>query len=85
MSTLNTLVRFHSDRAECFKQHASNTKNPCTREMYLRLAEVEIALAAKEDCLSRADLSSKCQERLKIKMLTPTTPAESPLPISDEN
>ena len=49
MSTLSTRVRFHSDRAECFKRHASNTRTPQTREMYLRLAEVELALGAKED------------------------------------
>jgi hypothetical protein len=33
MSTLNSRVRFHSERAECFKRHASNTRNPQTREM----------------------------------------------------
>jgi hypothetical protein len=42
-------TRHHSERAAHFKRHASNTKNPDTREMYLRLAEVEMALAAKED------------------------------------
>jgi hypothetical protein len=41
--------RFHSARAAHFKRHASNTKNPGTREMYLRLAHIEMALAAKED------------------------------------
>jgi hypothetical protein len=49
VSTLNTRARFHSDRAEYFKRHASNTRNPQTREMYLRLAEAEMALDAKED------------------------------------
>ena len=48
MSTLNTRVRFHTERAECFKRHASNTRNPQTREMYLRLAHTEMALAANE-------------------------------------
>jgi hypothetical protein len=45
---VSTLQRFHSERAAHFKRHASNTKYPDTREMYLRLAEVEMALAAKE-------------------------------------
>ena len=44
-----TRQRFHSERAAHFKRHASNTKSPDTREMYLRLANVEMALAAKED------------------------------------
>ena len=46
---MSTRQRFHSERAAHFKRHASNTKNPDTREMYLRLAEVERALAAKKD------------------------------------
>ena len=46
---MSTRQRFHSERPAHFKRHASNTKNPDTREMYLRLAEVEMALAAKED------------------------------------
>ena len=46
---MSTRQRFHSERAEHFKRHASNTKNPDTREMYLRLADIEMALAAKED------------------------------------
>jgi hypothetical protein len=46
---VSTRQRFHSERAAHFKRHASSTKNPQTREMYLRLAEVEMALAAKED------------------------------------
>jgi hypothetical protein len=46
---VSTRQPFHSERAAHFKRHASNTKNPDTREMYLRLAEVEMALAAKED------------------------------------
>ncbi len=35
---MSTRQRFHSERAAHFKRHASNTKNPDTREMYLRLA-----------------------------------------------
>ena len=46
---MSTRQRFHRERAAHFKRHASNTKNPDTREMYLRLAEIEMALAAKED------------------------------------
>jgi hypothetical protein len=48
---VSTRLRFHSDRAAIFKQHASNTKSPDTREMYLRLAHIEIALAARETAL----------------------------------
>lgn len=46
---MSTRQRFHSERAANFKRHASNTKNADTREMYLRLAKVEMALAAKQD------------------------------------
>jgi hypothetical protein len=46
---VSTRQRFHGERAAHFKRHASNTKNPDTREMYLRLAHTEMALAAKED------------------------------------
>ena len=46
---MSTHQRFHGERAAYFKRHASNTKNPDTREMYLRLAKAEMALAAKED------------------------------------
>ena len=45
---MSTRQRFHSERAAHFKRHASNTNNPDTREMYLRLAQMEMALAAKE-------------------------------------
>ena len=45
---MSTRQGFHSERAAHFKRHASNTRNPDTREMYLRLAHIEIALAAKE-------------------------------------
>ena len=84
MSTLNTRVRFHSDRAECFKRHASNTRNPQTREMYLRLTLIEMALAAKE-----AELVEQTEQQtpgeVEDRDAAPTTPKESPLPISDEN
>src|SRR4051794_31093552 len=49
MDSVNTRERSHSERAAHFKRHASNTKSPDTRGMYLRLAEVEMALAAKGD------------------------------------
>jgi hypothetical protein len=45
---VSTRQRFHSERAAHFKRHSSNTKNRDTREMYLRLAVIEAALAAKE-------------------------------------
>ena len=48
---MSTRRCFHSERAAIFKQHASNTKSPDTREMYLRLAQMELALAAREAAL----------------------------------
>ncbi len=38
-------ARFHRDRAQQFRHHAGSTKNPETRDRYLRLAEHEEALA----------------------------------------
>jgi hypothetical protein len=61
---VSTRQRFHSERAAHFKQHASNTKNPDTREMYLRLAEVEMVLAAKEVEPAK-ELSNKPPDRRK--------------------
>jgi hypothetical protein len=81
---VSTRQRFHSERAAHFKRHASNTKNPDTREMYLRLAKVEMALAAKE-----AELVEQTEQQaprgVEDQDAAPTTPGESPLPISDEN
>ena len=84
MITLNTRVRFHSEQAECFKRHASNTKISCTREMYLRLAEVGIALAARGTALAE-QLGQQAPREVEDQDATPTTPGESTLPISDEN
>jgi hypothetical protein len=41
-------IHFHKDRAERFKEHASASKSPENREMYLRLSAQELALA---ECL----------------------------------
>jgi hypothetical protein len=54
---VNTRRYSHGDRAAFFTQHASNTKSPDTREMYLRLAEVEMALAAQEAALAEQQQS----------------------------
>jgi hypothetical protein len=72
-------VRLHSERAECFRQHASNTKSPGTREMYLRLAEAEIALAAREAALGERPEQQTPGEADDRDAATPTTP-EEPLP-----
>jgi rubrerythrin len=81
---VSTLLRSHSDRAAIFKQHASNTKSPDTREMYLRLAKVEMALAAKEAELVE-QTEQQAPREVEDQDAAPTTPGESPLPISDEN
>ena len=49
MRTLNNPAFLHRERAECFSTHASNTKNPDTRQMYLRLANMEVALAERAE------------------------------------
>ena len=81
---MSTRQRFHSERAAHFKRHASNTKNPDTREMYLRLAKVEMALAAKEAELVE-QTEQQAPREVEDQDAAPTTPGESLLPISDEN
>jgi hypothetical protein len=78
VSTLNTFARFHSDRAECFKRHASNTRSPQTREMYLRLAHVEMALAKKAELVEQTEQQRPGEA--EDRAATPTTPAESTSP-----
>jgi hypothetical protein len=73
-------LRSHSDRAAIFKQHASNTKSPDAREMYLRLAKVEMALAAKEAELVEQTEQQTPREAEDRDAATPATPAESPSP-----
>jgi hypothetical protein len=68
---VSTRQRFHSDRAALFKQHASNTKNPDTREMYLRLAQMEIALAAREAALVE-QLERQTQGEVEVPATTET-------------
>ena len=46
-------ARFHRERAERFSRYASRTQNPGTREMYLRLAESEVALAERCERLEK--------------------------------
>jgi hypothetical protein len=75
---MSTRLRYHSERTECFKRHASNTKSPDTREMYLRLGEAETALAAREAALGqRQQTPGKAEDR---DAATPTSPVESPSP-----
>jgi hypothetical protein len=80
---VSTRQRFHSERAAHFKRHASNTKNPDTREMYemyLRLAVIEIALAAKEAKLVEHTEQQTPGEAEDRYAATPTAPAESTSP-----
>jgi len=70
---VSTRQRFHSERAAHFKRHASNTKSPDTREMYLRLAKVEMALAAKEAELVEQTEQQAPQE-VEAHGAAPTTP-----------
>jgi hypothetical protein len=77
---VSTRQRFHSERAAHFKRHASNTKNPDTREMYLRLAVIEVALAAKKAELVEQTEQQTPGEAEDRDTATPTTPAESTSP-----
>jgi hypothetical protein len=68
---VSTRRRLHSERAKCFKIHASNTKNPDTREMYLRLAEVRLhslsGMNAKQGkCISIGKRQSKREVQLRL-------------------
>lgn len=83
-SNVSTRQRFHSERAAHFKRHASNTKNPDTREMYLRLADIEIALAAKEAELVE-QLEQQTPGEIEDQNATPTNLEEAPSHISDES
>jgi hypothetical protein len=77
---VSTRQRFHSERAAHFKRHASNTKNPDTREMYLRLAVIEVALAAKEAELVEQTEQQTAEEAKDRDAAKPTAPAESTSP-----
>jgi len=57
-------VRVHRVRAESYRKHASITKNPGSREMYLRLAEKEIALTEhlEQQALAQAELPAATEE-----------------------
>ena len=46
-------VKDHRRRAGLFRRHADTTRNPDTRNMYLRLATTEEALAEWADRLAR--------------------------------
>ena len=49
MNNLAAQASLHGERAEKFLRHANNTKSPDTREMYLRLALNEEALAERAE------------------------------------
>jgi hypothetical protein len=71
---VSTRQRFHSDRAEIFQRHASSTKNLDTREMYLRLARMEIALAVRL-AVREAALAEQLEQQ---------TPREAEVPATNE-
>jgi hypothetical protein len=56
VSSLIRPVRFHRERARHFNRHAAHTKNPDGREMYLRLAGQEVALAEQNEHLAKLEL-----------------------------
>jgi hypothetical protein len=81
VSTLGNRVRFHRERAERFSRHASGTRNPDTREMYLRLAEREVALAERLERLEdqareHADLQARADT--EVRAAAPKAPGGSP-------
>lgn len=52
MNNHGARARRHRERAEKFNHHANSTKNPETRQMYLRLARNEEALAERAERLA---------------------------------
>ena len=77
---MSTRQRFHSERAAIFKRHASNTRNLQTREMYLRLTLIEMALAAKQAELVEQTEQQTPGEAEDRDAATLTAPAESTSP-----
>jgi hypothetical protein len=57
-------VPVHRVRAESYRKHASVTKNPVSREMYLRLAERATALAEnlEQQALGQAEVPVATEE-----------------------
>ena len=51
-----TSAQYHSDRAELFRRHAEHARFPETREMYLRLARTEDAMAELEQLRHQSEL-----------------------------
>ena len=49
MNNLAAQASLHKERAEKFLRHSDSTKSPATREMYLRLALNEEALAERAE------------------------------------
>src|ERR1700730_18068879 len=74
VSSISGQARFHRGRAESFNAHATNTKNPGTREMYLRLAGREVALAEQFERLEdqareRADQQARVDAEVELAAL----------------
>ena len=58
-------ARRYRERAEKFNQHANGTKNPETRQMYLRLARNEEALAERAERLAEEKISTNLTKEQK--------------------
>jgi len=53
MTNLAVQASLHREREEKFLRHADSTKSPATREMYLRLAWNEEALAERAERMAK--------------------------------
>ena len=51
-----TSAQYHWDRAALFRRHAEHARFPETREMYLRLARTEVAMAELEQLRHQSEL-----------------------------
>jgi len=53
MTNLAVQASLHRERAEKFLRHADSTKSPATRDMYLRLAWNDEALAERAERMAK--------------------------------
>ncbi len=71
MEDFETRAKLHRERAEEFLAHAEVALHSHTREMYLRMAETEEALAERVEGLWRRRVSQKGQASGKATRVTP--------------
>lgn len=74
MEDLSSKARYHRDRAQNFRGHADIVKDPSTRQMYLRLAYTEEALAERAKSLANEE---NIERRRQITMEQYETPARA--------